>query len=182
MRRALLALLLGACLAGPAPADQTDPRLGPLLDRLKAARDLAEAEAIEGEIWQIWTEIANPASSILMDQAVQAMQQARLDTAVTYLDALAAIEPDVAEVWNKRATVHFLRGDYAASVADIQRTLALEPRHFGALSGLGLIYLALDEPEAALRSFEAALVLYPLMPGPKAHVEALRSRVGGDPT
>ncbi len=70
-------------------------------------------------------------------------------------------------------------GDYAAAVADIRRTLALEPRHFAALAGLGLVYEELDEPAGALRAFEAALVINPHLDSVREHVSALRRRVAG---
>jgi tetratricopeptide (TPR) repeat protein len=97
------------------------------------------------------------------------------------LDALVRRAPDFAEAWNRRATLNFLIGDYRASVDDIQATLRLEPRHFGALSGLGLIYLAIDRPEAAARSFEAALAVHPHLPGARAHVDMLKGRIEGEP-
>jgi tetratricopeptide (TPR) repeat protein len=90
--------------------------------------------------------------------------------------------PNFAEGWNKRATVYFLLGDFDASVGDIERTLQLEPHHFGALSGLGQIYLALDREEAALKAFEAALVIDPHLVGVRAAVEGIKKKREGDPT
>jgi tetratricopeptide (TPR) repeat protein len=95
-------------------------------------------------------------------------------------DELVRRAPDFAEGWNKRATLHFVAGDYRASVEDIRRTLALEPRHFGALSGLGLIYLAVDRPKAAARSFEAALAIHPHLSGARAQVEMLKAKAAGE--
>ena len=93
-----------------------------------------------------------------------------------------AEQPEFAEAWNKRATVLYLMGDYQRSVADVEQTLALEPRHFGALAGLGLINLALDREVAALRAFEAALNIHPQQPGLRAKIKELRTRLGGKPT
>ena len=93
-----------------------------------------------------------------------------------------ALEPDFAEAWNKRATVHYLMGDYVASVHDIQQTLALERRHFGALSGLGMIYEAIGRPSAALRSFEAALAINPHLDATRQRIEELRRELEGSRT
>ena len=91
-------------------------------------------------------------------------------------------EPGFAEAWKKRATLLYLIGDDDGSVAKVRRTLALEPRHFGALSGLGLINARHDRPETALHSFEAALAIHPFLPGARANVDALREQLKGDPT
>ena len=112
-----------------------------------------------------------------------AMAEARLQAALERFDRMVEQAPDFAEGWNKRATVHYLMGDYRASVRDIQRTLGLEPRHFGALSGLGLIYDAIDQPAAALRSFEAAVAINPHLGSIKERIEraAPRARRLGRP-
>ena len=101
--------------------------------------------------------------------------------AVLSFNRLVEREPGFAEAWNRRATLHYLMGNYAASIDDIEHTLELEPRHFGALSGLGLIMLGLDRPAAALRSFEAALAVHPYLPGARTHIVELRRRLDGDP-
>jgi len=108
-----------------------------------------------------------------------AMSQARFRVALERFDRMVAQAPDFAEGWNKRATLHYLMGNYSASVRDIQRTLDLEPRHFGALSGLGLIYDALEQPAAALRSFEAAVAINPHLGSINARIEQLRRELGG---
>lgn len=175
---AALALLLA--LAAAAAADQNDPRLEPLFARLAGA-DAVESRAIEARIWTIWGENADPRSQELLEAGGVAIANRDHATARQRLDALVERAPDFAEGWNRRATLFWLQGDYAASVRDIRRTLALEPRHFGALSGLGLIYMALDEKEAALRSFEAALALHPNLPGARIHADMLRRSLAGEP-
>lgn len=179
--RAMTVALSMIALA-PAAADQTDPRLDGLFARLQSTDRPGEAQALEQRIWQIWIESDDPKENRLMALGIRAMSLRRLPQALERFDRLVEVAPEFAEAWNKRATVHYLMGNYGASVRDIQRTLALEPRHFGALSGLGLIYDALEEPAAALRSFEAALEINPHMEGPRQRMEELRRSLRGDRT
>lgn len=180
---AVLAALAGtALLDGPALADQDDRRLDGLFERLHATGDAAESRGIEQEIWRIWLESDDAVVDRLMRQGMAAMGLRRLELALERFDRIVERAPGFAEGWNKRATVHYLMGDLQASVLDIERTLDLEPRHFGALSGLGLIYDAIDEPRAALRSFEAALRLNPHLEGTRERIEALRRELRGRPT
>ena len=187
-RPALLTAMRGAWLPGlllmatAAQADQTDPRLGPLFDQLKAAPDAAAAGTIEIQIWRLWSTTPDPDSEALLVRGSAAMGAGDMRTARAALDLLVTREPTFAEAWNKRATLLYLIGDDDGSVADVRRTLALEPRHFGALSGLGLINARHERPEAALHSFEAALAIHPFLPGAQANVEALREQLKGDPT
>ena len=133
-------------------------------------------------IWQVWLESGNGAINRLMQQGVLAMNAQDYGTALQTFTRIVDQAPEFAEGWNKRATVYYLMGNWRASVRDIRRTLALEPRHFGALSGLGLIYEELDQPEAALRSFEAALAIHPKLRGGEARLRDLRRRALGEDT
>jgi tetratricopeptide (TPR) repeat protein len=179
---AILALLLIAAPGKPAGADQDDPRLDGLFERLRHTPDPAEAHALEQRIWGVWLESDNAAVDRLMQQGILALQGQHYATALQAFDRMVEQAPEFAEGWNKRATVHYLMGNWRASVQDIQRTLALEPRHFGALFGLGLIYDALEEPEAALRSFEATLTLNPHSESTRRMIEQLRRQLRGSPT
>ncbi|HET6522704.1 MAG TPA: tetratricopeptide repeat protein [Geminicoccaceae bacterium] len=177
-----LFLVLGLGASPAARADQTDARLDGLFQRLKATAEEVEADAIEARIWQIWVRTEETESARLMREGILAMSRQAYADALARFDVLVEHAPAFAEAWNKRATVYYLVGDYAASVGDIMRTLELEPRHFGALSGLGLIYLELDEPAAALRSFEAALAINPHLEGARSRIDELRRRLSGRPT
>ena len=168
----VLLLLLG--LALPAAADQDDPRLDRLFDQLYHAPDPLAAQAVEHAIWRIWLTSEDDVVNALMGEGVAAMQRRDYPTALRSFDLLIQAAPGYAEGWNKRATVYYLIGAYEDSLADIVRTLDLEPRHFGALSGRGLILLNLGRSEEALTAFEAALDLHPQMPGARINVEALR--------
>jgi tetratricopeptide (TPR) repeat protein len=183
MRRVLsVLLLLSALLAGPAHADQDDPRLPALFARLKSAASDTEARLVEALVWQIWSLSVDAEVNSMMARGMRAMTDGDPKQALTVFDALVHRSPNFAEGWNKRATVYFLLGDFESSVSDIERTLQLEPHHFGALSGLGQIYLALDRDEPALKAFEAALAIDPHLIGVKAAIAGIKKKREGDPT
>jgi tetratricopeptide (TPR) repeat protein len=179
---AIMAAWLIAGSAAPALADQQDPRLDGLFERLRETRDQAEARALEQEIWRLWLASNDAAVDRLMQQGIAAMTAQHYDAALRAFDRMVEEAPDFAEGWNKRATIHFLMGDWGASVVDIRRTLELEPRHFGALFGLGLIYDGLEQPAAALRSYEATLDLNPHSASARLRIEELRRQLQGRAT
>ncbi len=171
-----LALLV---LAFAAQAAQNDARLDGLFARLKSAANPIEARLVEEAIWQVWLIPNDARANRLMAKGIGAMNRGDNATALAAFDEIVKILPGFAEGWNKRATVRYLMASHEASLGDIVRTLALEPRHFGALSGRGLVNLALGREEAALRAFEAALLIYPRLPGAKSHIKALREKLKG---
>ncbi len=172
------ALLLAASMTPrPAWCDQNDPRLDQLFALLVEAPDVEPARAVEQRIWSLWLESDDRAVTLLMRQGMAAMARDDLGAALRAFDQVVKIAPDYAEGWNKRATVHYLRGDFGASLADIRKTLALEPRHFGALSGRGLVYVALGDEVRALEAFEAALEIHPNLYAAKRNAEILRKRL-----
>lgn len=174
------AIVLLVCLpfaAAPAAADQKDPRLGELFALLQAAPSYDVAQPAEAAIWGLWSESDDPAVRILMDNGIAAMARRDYRLALEKFDQIVTIAPDFAEGWNKRATVQYLLGLYAASLRDIDKTLALEPRHFGALAGRGLIFIELNQEQLALESFEAALAIHPTLPGASTNAKALRKRL-----
>ena len=115
-----------------------------------------------------------------MGRAVYSMGENKFDAALEILHSVVVVAPDYAEGWNKRATVYFLMGRYEESIADVERTLSLEPRHFGALSGLGLIYSHLEDNASALDAYERALKANPHLDQAKTEVKRLRSKVKGE--
>ena len=138
----------------------------------------ATAEAI---LWRAWHRSGNPETDRLFRAGVDAMQQNRLAEAEQFFGELVRMAPDFAEAWNKRATVLYLVGEFERSHADVETVLKLEPRHFGALSGLGLLYIAEGDAERALDAFRRALAVNPTMPGPQRWVEELKQSVEGQP-
>ncbi len=167
-------VLFSLLAAAPALADQKDARLEDLFSQLLTAPGPAEAQLIEGAIWHIWGQSDDGAVRALMEDGVAAMSRRDYRRALSRFEQMVAIAPDFAEGWNKRATVHYLMGNYRASLEDIVRTLELEPRHFGALSGRGLVYVALEDEQRALESFEEALAIHPNLVSAAINAEALR--------
>lgn len=158
---------------GLSPAEARADRLDRLFARLKLAAGYHEAVAAEMEIWKVWGEFDSPTAETLLEQAQKAMNAQEMVVAEEQLTALIGAYPDFAEALNKRATLHFLAHRYDRSLADINRVLALEPRHFGALSGRGMIYQIQGKLTDALASFREALSIYPNMPGPLQAVKEL---------
>ena len=173
---AILAAALCLAAATVQPAWAADPALDRMFERLAAARGATEAQAIEGEIWEAWMLGGGPAATSLMRIGIGALASGNLPAALGVFDAIVKQHPDFAEGWNKRATVLFLMGALDAAVADCERVLGLEPRHFGALSGLGLIRMRQDRVDEAIAAFEKALALHPHLEGAKANLDTLRRR------
>ncbi|MBC7156626.1 MAG: tetratricopeptide repeat protein [Rhodobacteraceae bacterium] len=164
--------------AGAAAADQNAPRLEELFSELQAP-DTVRWQMVERQIWSEWSKSGSPAMDLLLQRGQQAMEAGDLDEAIAHFTALVDHAPDFAEGWNARATAYFQAGLYGPSLADIRMTLALNPRHFGALSGLGRILEELGEPEQALAAYRAAHAIHPHQPGIKAGIERLELRTGG---
>lgn len=182
MSRWVLAAIVLLICSAPVPADQTDARLEPLFVELKTATSITDARYIEREIWQIWSTHGSDAEiDLRFQRGVLLMNAGRLEEAVRIFSTIIEIDPDFAEAWNKRATLLYFTGDFAGSVRDIERTLALEPRHFGALSGLGLIYQQIDSADGAIKAFAAALEINPHMPWIAERLDALEEEKAGEP-
>ena len=173
---AALALLGCAWLATPAArADQDAPELDALFEELADADGPAEAARLETRIWRLWLEAPDEDAAVLLDGVQDAMAESDGERALRLADRLVELAPDYAEGWNKRATILYAMGDDDASVADIRETLAREPRHFGAISGLGQIFLRRGDPAAALEAFEQVLRLSPASADARAAVEFARA-------
>lgn len=152
------------------------------LDGLFARLSDPEADdwhRVQAQIWSAWSESGSPSMNLLLSRAAKAMESHAFDVALIHLNDLVRLAPDFAEGWNKRATVHFLRDDYGRSVADIERVLTLEPRHFGALSGLGIILDRIGKKEAALEAYRAAHEIHPHLEGADKAIEKLSKDVEG---
>ncbi len=186
-------VIAAALLSGPAFAQQNREPGGPraptverkppaivradLLDslfaRLRKVESPVEAQTVERAIWELWMRSDSPTAELLLAQAIKALGAGEEQPSLAILNKLIAVHPDFAEAWNKRATVYFMIGRYDDSLADINHVLDLEPRHFGALSGLGMIKQQQGDKKAALAAFRDALAVNPQLEGAKQAVEEL---------
>ena len=132
-----------------------------LFGALKAAPDEASAKHVEARIWALWLQTPSDTTALLMLRAKAAMDAKQMDVALKLLDAVVKLRPDYVEGWNRRATLYYLQNDYAHSLEDIGQVLMREPRHFGALAGLGMIMQEIGDEKHALDAFRKALAVNP---------------------
>ncbi|MFZ1894271.1 MAG: tetratricopeptide repeat protein [Rhodoplanes sp.] len=152
-----------------------------LFGALKAAPDETSAKAIEDRIWAHWLASGSDTVNLLMTRVKTAVDKEELDLAIRMLDAIIEIRPQYAEAWNRRATVFYLKKDYASALTDLRQTLRREPRHFAALAGLGTIMQDIGDEKGALEAFRAALALHPRLKGMAERVRTLTEKVEGRP-
>lgn len=200
MRSVLLAFLIVSGLSAPGIAQspretetrQEGPAATPALpsreERLKSlfatlkSADKDAAKTAENEIITLWLESGSDTVDLMMSWTLASIEEKNYGLALDYLDRLLIMKPDYAEGWNKRATVHFLKDDYPKAIADIERTLALEPRHFGALSGLGTIMRDIDQKDRALTAYHKALEIDPHLDTVKEAVTEIEGEMAGRET
>jgi tetratricopeptide (TPR) repeat protein len=161
------------------PKGERNRNIDFLFGALKAAPDDASAKAVEDRIWAVWTGAGNETTNLLMSRAKKAADDKDYDLAIRMLSSVIEIKPDFTEAWNRRATVYFLKKDYVNAMADIGKVLAREPRHFGALSGLGLIMQDIGDERHALDAYRKALEVYPRLKGMEEKVKTLKEKVEG---
>ncbi len=200
MRRRFQLLVLAALLAAPPalPAfaqpenlpqppqklpfvrhgDQTH-NLDFLFGALKAAPDDDTAKAIEARIWAVWAVSRSDTTNLMMTRVKTAIEKKDLDLAVKLLDAVIKIKPDYVEAWNRRATLYYMKKEYGRALSDIAQVLKREPRHFGALSGLGLIMQDLGDDKLALDAYRRAIAVYPRLQRIPDLVKTLSEKVDG---
>ena len=182
MKKIIGILLLSLFFFNNINAEERDNKLNELFIQLKNTKDLSSAQVIENEIWEIWS--IHPSSdrrgfrlTELLTQGTHLMNMGELSKSYKIFTQIIAVEPDWAEVWNKRATVLYLMDQYKSSLDDIKITLTLEPRHFGALSGQALNYIELNEYEKAIESYKAVQKIYPIMDGAKKMIPQLEELI-----
>ena len=198
-----LALVLGAGGLAPALAQQVDPPAQPgkqkklpeapaklpkaertknldfLFGALKAAPDEDSAKHVEARIWAIWLQTPSDTAALLMARAKAAVDAKKIEVAIKLLDSVIKLRPDYIEAWNRRATLYYMQNDYARSLADIREVLIREPRHFGALAGLGMIMQDVGDEKRALDAYRKALAVNPHLEKIPDQVKALTEKVEG---
>jgi len=150
-----------------------------LFGALKVAPDETSAKHVEARIWAQWLQTPSDTAALLMMRSKAAMDAQQMDVALKLLDALVKLRPDWVEAWNRRATLYYLQNDYGHSLQDIQQVLIREPRHFGALAGLGMIMQDLGDNKRALDAFRQALAINPHMDKVPELVRTLSEKVEG---
>ena len=168
MKKFISILILSFIFFSNVNAEDRESELDKLFTQLKNSKNLSSAQIVEKKIWEIW--MIHPSDdrrgfrlSELLTQGSRLMNMGELSKAYNLFTTIIATEPDWSEAWNKRATVLYLMNQYQSSLDDIKITLALEPRHFGALSGQALNYIELKQYEKAIQSYKAAQKIYPLL-------------------
>ena len=142
-------------------ADQNDPRLNNLFKKLNETENQDEIRNLISDIWNIWYEVDDPKVIEYFEKGIQAMNLRNYPLAIRFFNNLIEEDPNFAEGWNKRATVHFMLGNFDESMKDIIKTLELEPRHFGALDGMGLIFIHQGQFQEAIEVYDKMLEIFP---------------------
>lgn len=163
----------------PMRSDTDQQRLNSLYEDLAKTTDENEAEAVANNILQIWTRSGSDTIDLLTRRAQVAMEASDDETTQDLLDAVVDIAPNFVEGWNRRATYYFTKKDYDRAMADVQRVLALDPQHFGALSGLGAMLEESGQDAAALTVYRKALKVHPFLPGARRAADDLEVEVEG---
>lgn len=176
--RDILKPVVTVALLGPGVAAAQDDPVDQLFDALRSAEGNATS-AIEIKIIEEWSKSGSPAMDLLLERGREAMEEEDWTLAIEHLSALVDHAPEFAEGWNTRATAYYQAGRLGQSLEDIRRTLALNPRHFGALSGLGVIMEQLGREEIALEAWYAVEELSPNRPDLDATIDRLERQTLG---
>ncbi len=150
-----------------------------LFEALKVAPDADSAKHIENRIWALWLASGSDTATLLMTRVKTAVDGKDTDLAIKLLDSIIELRPDYVEAWNRRATIRFVQKDYVRAMADIRQVLALEPRHFGAISGLGMIMQEFGDDKRALDAFRRAVQVHPHLQRIPDLIKTLTEKVEG---
>ena len=166
------------CVASATASVGDEAALDALFERLQQ-EVLPEWEDVQKKIWAIWGRSGSDAMDLLLKRGLEALDAGEIDVAIEHLTALTDHAPEFAEGFNARSTAYFHSECYGLSLADVETTLALNPRHFGAMLGLGAILRQLGYEEKALEAYRAALALNPHRDDIRAVVDRLSAQLDG---
>lgn len=193
---ALAAVLLAVWCCGPGTAahagearpqaimvnaGEREQQLDELFSALKAAKSQSEADPIAASIWSIWNKSGSAAIDDMMQFALKLMNSAAFAPALEVLNTIVQKAPGYAEGWNRRATLYYILEEYDLSLRDCEEALRREPRHFGALTGMGMIAIAKGQDAAALKHYRRALQVNPFLRERQEMIPALEKKVEGQP-
>jgi tetratricopeptide (TPR) repeat protein len=170
-------LAVGCCLPLAGTADQTDQRLDDLFYTLQSSQDATLLLETESSIWEIWYESGKAGVDTLLGEAAELMGSGQLAAAESIYSRVIEAAPNFSEGWNRRATVRYYQRNYAGSLDDIEETLKLEPRHFGAIWGLGMILGAQRDYQRAILAFERLLEIKPHASDARPRIELLKQEL-----
>ncbi|MEP9399112.1 hypothetical protein [Mesorhizobium sp. KR2-14] len=162
------------------PLAKTETRLDTLFGALKRERNEKAAERIAARIQEQWNKSGSASIDLMMQWSQKAIQGQKFDVALDFLDEVVTLAPNYVEGWNRRATVHFLMQNYRKSMADIDRVLQLEPRHFGALAGMAQILESTGRKQLALQAWQKVLDIYPMQRSAQEKVSKLSEELAGE--
>jgi tetratricopeptide (TPR) repeat protein len=155
-------------------------RIDTLFSELKRESNENAARRIASRIQGEWNRSESAVVDLMMQWSQKAIEKKQFDVALDFLDQVTTLAPGYAEGWNRRATVHFLMSNFRKSMSDIDRTLRLEPRHFGALAGLAQIMKDGGNDALALKAYERVLAVYPMMRDAQNQVATLSDKLAGE--
>jgi tetratricopeptide (TPR) repeat protein len=150
-----------------------------LFEALKVAPDADSAKHIENRIWALWIASGSDTANLLMGRVKESIDNKDVALAIQLLDALIELRPEYVEAWNRRATLYYMQKDYVRAMADIRQVLAREPRHFGAISGLGMILQEFGDEKHALEAFRRAVAIHPHLQKIPELIKSLSEKVEG---
>ena len=187
MKNILVILVLSLLFFSNTNSEEREATLNELFNQLKNDSDISSAFEIEKKIWKIWS--IHPSSdrrgyrlTELLAQGSFLMNEQKLNKAYEIFSQIILVDPNWPEAWNKRATVLYMLGRYQESQEDINKVLKLEKRHFGALSGQGLVQTELKNYEKAVNSYIEVQKIYPAMQAPKVMIPRLKELIKGQST
>ena len=157
-------------------ADQNDERLEGLFEILSKTESDIQINKVTSSIWDIWHETNDPSIDADFYRGLQSMRKGDFLMAVAFFTRVIYNNPNFAEGWNKRATVYYMLRKFDASMVDIHETLKLEPRHFGAMDGMGLIFIHLEQFDKAIDIYDQMLKIFPNNSSTKQKKEILINR------